>query len=497
MDMIRSFPGMSIMLCLFAGIISSGMKRKAACYLNSALILAVTAMNAAVLYYTVVTKEAFVFVMGKFPAPWGNELRAGMLEAAVAVLFCVIMLLSVWGGRKKLDEEVETGKHNLYYVLLNLLLSSLLALVYTNDLFTAYVFVEINTISACGLIMISQIGRTLEAAVRYMIMSLLGSGMLLLGICMLYDLTGHLLMSNIHEGVLRAATVPEYRIPLVVCIALMVIGLSVKSALFPFHAWLPDAYGYSTVSSAAILSSLVSKGYIFLLIKIIYRVIGFEFFCNTHIINVLFIFGIAGIIFGSLSAIKENDIRRMIAFSSVAQIGYIYMGIGLGSELGMAASVFHIFAHALGKALLFISAIGLTDVSGCSRKFIEITGSGYRNKVAGLGFTVGSLSMVGIPIFAGFVSKLMFARAAVGGREKMLATLIALAISTILNSIYFMKTVIRIYTPNPDTPYSSVTIGREKQYAFAIVLFMVLNIFFGMMSQPIVDLIHAGIAVLG
>ena len=147
-----------------------------------------------------------------------------MLEAAVAVLFCVIMLLSVWGGRKKLDEEVETGKHNLYYVLLNLLLSSLLALVYTNDLFTAYVFVEINTISACGLIMIRQIGRTLEAAVRYMIMSLLGSGMLLLGICMLYDLTGHLLMSNIHEGVLRAATVPEYRIPLVVCIALMVIG---------------------------------------------------------------------------------------------------------------------------------------------------------------------------------------------------------------------------------------------------------------------------------
>ena len=105
--------------------------------------------------------------------------------------------------------------------------------------------------------------------------------------------------------------------------------------------------------------------------------------------------------------------------------------------------------------------------------------------------------MVGIPIFAGFVSKLMFARAAVGGREKMLATLIALAISTILNSIYFMKTVIRIYTPNPDTPYGSVTIGREKQYAFAIVLFMVLNIFFGMMSQPIVDLIHAGIAVLG
>ena len=119
----------------------------------------------------------------------------------------------------------------------------------------------------------------------------------------------------------------------------MCIGLCIKSALFPFHAWLPDAYGYSTVSSAAILSSLVSKGYIFLLIKIIYRVIGFDIFNSTRIIDVLFVFGLMGMIFGSLSAIKENDIRRMIAFSSVAQIGYIYMGFGMGTQAGMVASI--------------------------------------------------------------------------------------------------------------------------------------------------------------
>ena len=141
---------------------------------------------------------------------------------------------------------------------MNLLLSSLLALVYTNDLFTAYVFVEINTIAACGLIMIRQNGRTIEAAARYMIMSLLGSGMLLMGICMLYDLTGHLLMSNIKEQVAILSASGEYRIPLLVTIALMSVGLAIKSALFPFHAWLPDAYGYSTVSSAAVLSSVVS-----------------------------------------------------------------------------------------------------------------------------------------------------------------------------------------------------------------------------------------------
>lgn len=495
MDFIRNFPFFSILISLFSGSICAVLSGKAARRVNTFVILAVAAMSGALLVYLGITGESFTYMMGHFPAPWGNEIRAGVLEAAMALFFCVVMLLSMWGGRKKLDEEVESSKQNLYYVLINLLLSSLLALIYTNDLFTAYVFVEINTISACGLIMIRQIGRTIEAAVRYMIMSLLGSGLLLIGICMLYDLTGHLLMSNIHEAVVRIMAEGTYRVPLLTTIALMVIGLAIKSALFPFHTWLPDAYGYSTVSSAAILSSLVSKGYIFILIKIIYRVIGFEVFFESHIINVLFVFGLAGMIVGSLSAIKENDIRRMIAFSSIAQIGYIYMGIGLGTKEGMTASIFHIFSHAASKALLFIAAIGLTDVSDFSRKFQHLTGSAYRNVIAGVGFTVGALSMVGVPVFAGFISKLLFAQSALNHPVKVLPVMIALAISTVLNAIYFMKTVIRIYTPEK-TEYPVIRLGQEKMYALAIVLFIVLNIGLGMLSQPIVDMIGTGIDML-
>ena len=495
MDFIRNFPCFSILLCLFAGIITSGLKQKAARLVNTLLILAVTVMSVFVLFYTAFTGEAFVYVMGKFPAPWGNEIRAGVLEALMALFFCIIMLFSMWGGVKKLFDEVEEGKMSLYYVLTDLLLSSLLALVYTNDLFTAYVFVEINTIAACGLIMIRQNGRTIEAAARYMIMSLLGSGMLLLGICMLYDLTGHLLMSNIREQVILLAASGNYRVPLLVTIALMSVGLAIKSALFPFHSWLPDAYGYSTVSSAAMLSSLVSKGYIFLLIKIIYRVIGFDIFGGSRIIDMLFVFGLMGMIFGSLSAIKENDIRRMIAFSSVAQIGYIYMGIGMGTQVGMTASVFHILTHAATKSLLFIAAIGLTDVSGGSRKFIELTGAGYRNKWAGVAFTVGSLSMVGVPMFSGFISKLLFAQAAVQIQGKMLPALIVLAVSTILNAIYFMKTVIRIYTPVEGTKYESLTFKSMKLYSVVLVCFIILNVILGVSSQPVVDLIEQGLAM--
>ena len=495
MNFVQNFPAISILLCLFAGIISSGLERKAARGLSRALLIAELFLNGSTLLYVLGTGEAFVYVMGKFPAPWGNEIRAGVLEALVALFFCIIMLLSLEGGVKKLADEVEEGKTYLYYVLCDLLLSSLLALVYTNDLFTAYVFVEINTIAACGLIMIRQNGRTIEAAARYMIMSLLGSGLLLMGICMLYDLTGHLLMSNIKEQVAMISEVGEYRIPLLVAIALISVGLSIKSALFPFHAWLPDAYGYSTESSAAILSSLVSKGYIFLLFKIVYRVIGVEVFYSSRIIDILFIFGLMGMIFGSLSAIKENDIRRMIAFSSVAQIGYIYMGIGMGTQAGMSASVFHILSHAATKSLLFIAAIGLTEVSDGSRQFIKLTGAAYRNKWAGAAFTMGALSMVGVPLFSGFISKLLFAQAAVQNQMKMLPALIVLGISTILNAIYFMKTVIRIYTPVEDFEFETVTFRNMKIYAAALVCFIALNVFLGVSSQPIVDLIEQGLAM--
>ena len=356
MDFVQNFPFFSIFLSMFSGTVSSVLPAKAAKWVNTFVIGAVGCMSAVLLVYLMGKGASYTYMMGHFPAPWGNEIRAGVLEAGMALFFCVIMLLSMMGGRKKLLGEVEYSKHNLYYILTDLLLSSLLALVYTNDLFTAYVFVEINTISACGLIMIRQNGRTIEAAVRYMIMSLLGSGLLLVGISMLYDMTGHLLMSNIKESVGEIVAHGEYQVPLVVTIGLICVGLAIKSALFPFHSWLPDAYGYSTVSSAAMLSSLVSKGYIFLLIKIFYRVIGFDIIAGNKIINVLFVFGLMGMIFGSLSAIKENDIRRMISFSSVAQIGYIYMGFGLGTELGMVASIFHILSHAATKSCLLYTS---------------------------------------------------------------------------------------------------------------------------------------------
>lgn len=497
MELVQNFPFISIILALFSGPLCSILGGKAAKRVNTAVIVIIGIMSAMVLAFVVRTGESYVYLMGHFPAPWGNEIRVGVLEATTALFFCAVMLLCMIGGRTELAEQIEESKQNLYYVMVGLLLSSLMALVYTNDLFTAYVFVEINTISACGLIMIRQNGRTLEAATRYMIMSLLGSGLLLMGICYLYDLTGHLLMSNIQEAVQELNASGQYHIPLLVTICLMSVGIAIKSALFPFHAWLPDAYGYSTMSSAAILSSLVSKGYIFLLIKIFYRVIGFNVIRDSKVINVLFIFGVLGMIMGSVSAIQENHIRRMIAFSSVAQIGYIYMGLGLGTEAGVVASLYHILGHAATKALLFVAASGLTRASGGRTDFFGLTGAGYRNKLAGVAFTVGCFSMVGIPAFSGFISKILFAQAAYDTTHKVYFALFALAVSTILNAVYFMKTVIRLYTPahRAGIAVEGTTITAKEQplKSVALVLFIILQLILGLFSEPVIRLLTEGL----
>ncbi|MCI9220713.1 MAG: sodium:proton antiporter [Lachnospiraceae bacterium] len=530
MAFVQNFPFMSILLSLFSGPLCSVLDGKWARRVNTAVIAVIGIMSAFVLKH-VSAGQPYVYRMGHFSAPWGNEIRVGTLEAFMACFFCAVMLLCMLGGIRERAAQIEEGKQNLYYVMVNLLLCSLLALIYTNDLFTAYVFVEINTISACGLIMIRQTGRTFEAATRYMIMSLLGSGLLLLGICHLYAVTGHLLMSNIKEQVQVITATGRYHISLMVALGLMSVGLAIKSALYPFHAWLPDAYGYSTLSSSAILSSLVSKGYIFLLIKIFYRVVGIQAVRESKVVNVLFVFGIAGMIMGSLSAIKEENLKRMIAYSSVAQIGYIYMGLGLATDAGAIASLYHVLSHAATKSLLFVAAAGLAQASGGSDRYGDITGAGFRNRLAGVAFTVGSLSMVGMPVFSGFISKLLFARAAVGHAHKMLPTVIALAVSTILNAVYFMKTVIRIYTIRPVEPgregenpgsggtgrqsrggigaVSAIEVaeaeilpketGRtvrlleEPAKAAALVCFILLNLILGLNSDPIVRLIQGGI----
>ena len=416
---VRNLPYLCIFLCMIAAILLSLGPRAKRAYGATLLVCAVCAA-ASLVFLVHITRsgEGFAFPMGKFPAPFGNEIRGGPLQGLFATVFSLVMCLCLLGGKAELSEDVGEKKLGLAGVMLCMVLASLLVLAYTNDIFTAYVFIEIGTIAACALVMLKDTGPTLAATVRYLFLSLLGSGMFLFGLVLLYAVTGHLLMPQLREAVASLMGDASQRPLLALSLALMTAGLGVKSAMFPFHRWLPDAHSSATTAASAVLSGLVVKGYAVLLILLYVRVFTLDAVRSLHISDAVFVLGFAGMVLGSVRALGETHIKRMLAWSTVAQVGYIFMGIGLGTAEGVAAACFQILIHAFAKPLLFVSAGRLSCAAGHEKQLSALRGSAWRAPLAGLGFGVGALSMVGIPLFGGFAAKAGLALGALDGGFK-------------------------------------------------------------------------------
>ena len=493
MNLIYNFPLFTIVLSLFSGVLCTMLGGKTARRYTIIYECVLIALVSCVLYETVRTGTAFTYVMGEFPAPWGNEIRAGVLEALLGLVFLIVMLCSVLGGARFVDIDLDESKVNLYYTLINLMTAAIMAIIWTNDIFTGYVFLEILTLTSCGVLIVREIGRTTLAAIRYMIFNLLGSGLFLLGVVLLYDVTGNLLMVPMRETIAELVSDPASRTAMIMALGVLTTGLAIKSGLFPFHFWMPDTYGYATPTSGSVLSSLVSKCYIFLLFKIYWRVVGIELFEQLPLRNILLVLGMCGIVLGSVSALRAGNINRMIAFSSAAQIGYIYMGIGLGGTMGYTAALFHILAHSVTKSLLFLTTPRLAEVSGNSLLFREMQGSGLRDPSTGAFFGAAGLSMIGIPIFAGFASKLLFATAAVsaGSQTKLILVLIVLPVSSLLNALYFIRTLIRIFSENGNTVRSTKKHGALYHISMSALIGM--NLALGLFSWVFTGLIEKGL----
>lgn len=493
MPFIANFPFFCIFLMMVSGVTSSMLSGKNAFRLNVLALSACLAMSLSLLFYLVAQPQQITYMMGHFPAPWGNEIRFGPVEALIASVFSFVMLVSLISGKTDIFEDITKRNVNLFYVMINLLMASLFALVYTNDLFTAYVFVEINTLSACAVVMAKENGQTISATIRYLIMSLLGSGMFLLSIILIYDLTGHLLMVNIQQSMTELMRDGRYKLPVTIIVGLLSVGMAMKSALFPFHTWLSHAHGSATTASSSILSGLVLKGYIILLIKVYYRVLGLEIVSELKVLNVLFVCGLLGMIIGSIDAIGETHIKRMIAFSSVAQMGYIYVGISIGTPAGFLAAIFHIIVHALTKPMLFSAAGGFASSSGHKYHFDELRGAAYRNPIAAVAFVIGSLSMIGIPFFAGFGAKYYLSLAAMTNPGKMWFVLFALAVSTVLNAVYYIRAIGTLFSRKSDD------LKRRKNslsYNLGMGIFITANVLLGLFYQNIVNIIQTGLEFL-
>lgn len=492
----QNIPFFSIFACMVAGITMPIYKKpKTAFRVTVGVCFLVAAASLVLTGILLAKNEFFAYKMGHFPAPWGNEIAAGPLEAALAVMFSLVMGLSLLGGRDAMEFDILPEKQNLFCLMMCLLQAAMLALTYTNDVFTGYVFIEISTIAACAIVMARDTAKTIAATIRYLVISLLGSGLFLIGIVLLYCITGHLLMPDLQEKVLELVATGAYRVPLTVVLGLITTGLAIKSALFPFHAWLPFAHGGATTSASAVLSGLVLKGYIVFLIKLFFRVFTIEVVREMNVTNIMFAFGIAGMLWGSVQAMHEEHIKRMLANSSIAQIGYVFMGLGLGTGAGVVAAVFHIFAHAVTKPLLFLSAGRLSEVQGHEKSLYRLRGAAREDKLAGVCFTVGALSMIGIPLFAGFVGKYNFAEASLLNPRRMWFALLALAASSVLNAMYYIPAVIALWTPSGfEKP--ELAKKRSPSFAFAACVLAACVVGLGVCSLPVTELIRRGLALL-
>lgn len=491
MSFVQNFPFFSIILCLLCAVVTFVAGDKWGRRLTIGLLSVSIVLQSCVLWFCASNNVSYAYMMGHFPAPWGNEIAAGIIEPLMGLLFSVVLLLSVLGGMERILRDVRPERRHLYWSMVDLTLVSLLALSYTNDIFTGYVFIEICTIASCALLAARDSGRTLIASARYMVFALVGSGLFLIGVIFTYSITGHLLFPQLHDTIAALWAEGTYRFSMTVAIGLMTAGLAIKSGLFPFHFWMPDTYGRATPASAGILSGVVSKAYILLLIKIIYRAVGIEVFSASGIQSVLLLFGIAGMIVGSVSAIRAKRLTTMVAFSSAAQIGYIYMGLGMGTQAALLAAFFHIFSHALTKPMLFLSTSELADASGGHMDFLSLQGAGHRNVTAGVIFTAGALSMVGVPLFIGFIPKLQFAQAAFAMTWQKWPVLLALAVSTLLNVLYFLYTAMVLWLPQKE---GAVLRGETPAWYKMIpaAALLVIGLAIGVHSAPLTALLQQG-----
>ncbi len=355
------------------------------------------------LAWKVLTTGQFNYILGGWEPPWGLELTidplsvffiitVGLISLPIAIYSLPNMACQVHGERRA----------GWFFTLFLLHIAGLCGMAFSRDLFNLYVFIEVTTISAVALVAADNSAASIEAAFKYLIMATLGSGFILAGIGIMYIITGNLNMIYVHRELALVWT--DYPHALWIACSFFLVGFGIKSAVFPLHSWLPDAHSAAVTPASALLSGLAVKGFIIGLIKVLYIAIGVDIFTALGISTLLRILGMISLIAGSIFALSQHQLKRRLAFSTIAQLGYVFLGLGIGNETAISGALFHIISHGLIKSVLFLAAGSIISQSG-ETEISQLAGIGKKMPYTMGAFTAASLAMIGIPLFSGFVGK--------------------------------------------------------------------------------------------
>jgi len=470
--MIEHLAILQVVLPLMAAPICLVIRRTQLVWLFTLLVSGLAFLISALLLQQVMTSGTISYEIGGWQPPWGIEYRIDQLNALLLLIITSISTLVLMAAQTSISHEIPAAKQKYFYVLYLLSLTGMLGIVATADVFNVFVFLEISSLSAYALIAMGKNKRALWAAFQYLIMGTIGATFILIGIGMVYQMTGTLNMYDLSQ---RLPEVAQTRTVLTAFV-FIIVGLCLKLALFPLHLWLPNAYTYAPSIVTAFFAATATKVAIYLLIRFVFSVFGFSFsFSAIPLQPLLMALGISGIFIASTMAIYQTNIKRLFAYSSIAQIGYMMVGFSLGSVAGLTASLLHLFNHALMKSAIFLALAAVVYRLGHVR-VSDFQGLGRQMPITMAALVIGSLSLIGVPLTVGFISKWYLLSALLDKGWWMVAVLVLLG--SLLALVYAWKVVEAAYFKKP-IPNKRVVTEAPLSIQAPLWILIFANIYFG------------------
>ena len=429
------------------------------------------------------------YELGGWSPPWGIEYRIDALNALVALIVAGIGAITLPYALRSVADEIPRRQTPFFYAAFLLCFDGLLGITQTGDIFNLFVFLEISSLSSYALISMGRNRRALTAAYQYLIMGTIGATFLLIGIGLVYAETGTLNMVDLSE---RLPAIFDHR-TVHTAFAFMLVGISLKLALFPLHLWLPNAYTYAPSAITVFLAATATKVAVYVMLRIVFTVFSNQFVQITPTEPVFLLLGMAGILYASVAAIYQPDAKRLLAYSSIAQIGYMVLGIGLDSALGLTATVVHVFNHALMKGALFM-ALGALVYRVGSTRLSQIGGLGREMPWTFGAIFIAGLSLIGVPGTAGFISKWYLVLAAIEQQHWLIALIIL--VGSLLAVVYMWNLVETLFF-QPATPRAEPVREAPLSMLVPMWLLVIANIWFGLDTDLTVGVAETVVQLLG
>ncbi|MDA7551661.1 monovalent cation/H+ antiporter subunit D family protein [Rhodobacteraceae bacterium] len=438
---------------------------------------AISFVIACLLLLQVLDGSYISYHIGGWAPPLGIEYRVDAANAFVLFLVSGISTVILPYARASFEAEIPRRSSTLLYALYLLCLTGLLGVVITGDAFNIFVFLEISSLSTYVLIAQGshRDKRALTAAYDYLIMGTIGATFFVIGIGFLYMATGTLNMADLAERIANQSDSRTVR----AAFAFIVVGVGLKVAIYPLHLWLPNAYTFAPSAITAFLAGTATKVAIYVLLRFMFSVFQPGFIYQVPTLEVIILpFALVAMFAASLTAIFQRDLKRMLAYSSIAQIGYMLLGIAFFSQAGLMATMIQLFNHGITKAALFMG-VGIFVLRSGGSFYYHLNGLGKTMPWTSAAMVIAGMSLIGIPGTAGFISKWLLVQAALEAGWWPIAVLIVA--SSLLAVIYVWRMIETLYLTEP----SKEVTAREAPLSMLIPLWIMALacIYFGLDSD--------------